>query len=102
MITDSNHALFAKKSGCGVQEEVLKGVYFPDIALAVWNCPFMARPLRIEFLGAVYHISNRGNEKMEEAVERYGYTQREVADYLGMHLSPLSRIMREKKGMLTK
>jgi hypothetical protein len=30
----------------------------------------MARLLRIEFLGAVYHITSRGNEKIEEAVER--------------------------------
>jgi hypothetical protein len=30
----------------------------------------MARLLRIEFPGMVYHISNKGNEKIEEAVER--------------------------------
>ena len=34
------------------------------------------------------------------AVERYGYSQREVADHLGMHFSSISRIMRE--GMLIK
>jgi len=30
----------------------------------------LARPLRIKFPGAVYHITSRGNEKIEEAVER--------------------------------
>jgi hypothetical protein len=32
--------------------------------------PLMTRPLRIEFPGAVYHITSRRNEKIEEAVER--------------------------------
>ena len=52
------------------QEEVVMGVYFPDMALAVWNCPFMARPLRIEFAVAACHITSKRNEKVEEAVER--------------------------------
>jgi hypothetical protein len=30
----------------------------------------MARLLQIEFRGMVYHIPSRGNEKIEEAVER--------------------------------
>jgi hypothetical protein len=28
----------------------------------------------IEFPAAVYHISSRGNERIQDAVERYGYT----------------------------
>jgi hypothetical protein len=32
-------------------------------------CPLLARPLPIEFAGAAYHITSRGNEKIEEAVE---------------------------------
>jgi hypothetical protein len=59
---------------------------------------FMARPLRIEFPGAAYKVTSRGNEKIEEAVERYVYTQREVADHLGVHFSPISRIMHQRKG----
>jgi plasmid maintenance system antidote protein VapI len=39
------------------------------------------------------------NKKIEEAVERYGYAQREVADHLGMHFTSISRIMRERKRM---
>jgi hypothetical protein len=65
-------------------------------------CPLRAWPLPIEHLGVVYHIPSRGNEKIEEAVQRYGYTQWEVADHLGMHFSSISRIMRKRKGMLTK
>ena len=38
----------------------------------------------------------------EEHEERYGYTQREVADHLGMHFSSISKIIRERKEMLRK
>jgi len=40
--------------------------------------------------------------KVGQAVERYGYSQREVADHLGMHFTSISRIIRERNGMLTK
>ena len=36
-------------------------------------CPLRAQPLRIEYPGATYHITSKGNEKIEEAVERCGY-----------------------------
>ncbi len=35
----------------------------------------------------------RRNEKIVEAVEDYGYTQREIADFLGLHFTSISRIM---------
>jgi len=44
----------------------------------------------------------RRNEKVEETVERYGYTQREVADFLGLHFTSVSRIMNQKSKMLIK
>jgi hypothetical protein len=34
--------------------------------------PLRARLLRIEYSGAVYHLTSKENEKIEEAVERYG------------------------------
>ena len=33
----------------------------------------------------------------KEAVERYGYSQKEVADYLGIHYSTVSRMVNEEK-----
>jgi DNA-directed RNA polymerase specialized sigma24 family protein len=36
------------------------------------------------------------DRKITEAVEEYGYAQREVADHLGLHFSTVSRIMRGK------
>ena len=35
------------------------------------------------------------NKKIGEAVENYGYTQREIADHLGLYFTSVSRIMRE-------
>ena len=40
-------------------------------------------------------ISKR-NRKISEAVRRHGYRQREVADYLEMHFTSISRILRER------
>ena len=36
------------------------------------------------------------DKKIEEATERYGYSQKEIADYLGMHYSTISRLMRKE------
>jgi predicted XRE-type DNA-binding protein len=33
--------------------------------------------------------------RVREAVERYGYSQREVAEYLGVHYSSVSRMLRK-------
>lgn len=38
---------------------------------------------------------NERNRKIIEAVERYGYSQREIADFLGIHYTTVSRIMNE-------
>ncbi len=38
------------------------------------------------------------SRKAKEAVERYGYSQKEVADYLGIHYSTVSRMV--NKGIL--
>jgi len=37
------------------------------------------------------------NEKIVEAVQQHGYRQREVADFLGLHFTSISRILRERK-----
>ena len=76
----------------------------------------MARPLRVEFDGALYHVTSRGNAREDifdedgdrkafleilgedarivQAVHRYGYSQREVADFLhrmAADISPVDR-----------
>jgi len=59
---------------------------------------FLNRPsLEQLFIGRVLRNMDKRNEKIEEAFEKYGYTQREVADHLRMHLTSISRVMREKK-----
>ena len=37
------------------------------------------------------------NRKIREAVERYGYTQRQIADHLGLHFTSVSRLMKQNK-----
>jgi len=41
-------------------------------------------------------IAKARDGKIAKAIEAYGYTQREIADYLGMHFTSISRIMRKK------
>jgi putative transposase len=54
------------------------------------------------FTHSIVYIRETRDRKIAEAVKEYGYTQREVADYLGMHFSSVSRIMRGKGGMSRK
>ena len=52
-------------------------------------------------LGALFKEDVRGDkekrdEKIVQAVEAYGYSQKEVADYLEMHYSTISRLVNRK------
>ncbi len=46
-----------------------------------------------------YELSDR-NRKIYEAVFDYGYRQKEIADYLGLHYASISRILKDVVGML--
>ncbi len=64
---------------------------------------FADRPAMDEiFSQDINRDMGRRNEKVVEAVEGYGYTQREVADFLGLHFTSISRIMNKRSKMLTK
>jgi REP-associated tyrosine transposase len=58
---------------------------------------YASRPgLERIFTDKVLHNTERRNKKIGEAVEQYGYTQRAVADHLGLYFTSVSRIMRER------
>ena len=64
---------------------------------------FMNRPpLKDIFIADILKDKRERNEKIIEAVDSCGYTQREVADYLGIHFTSVSRIMRGMERMLKK
>ena len=64
---------------------------------------FMNRPpLKDIFTADTLGDKRERNEKIIKAVDSYGYTQREVADYLGIHFTSVSRIMRGMEKMLKK
>ena len=69
-----------------------------DIAELPKTQRFADRP-RLERLFSENIVQDIGkrNDKIQEAVERYGYRQREVADYLNMHFTSISRILCEKR-----
>lgn len=64
---------------------------------------FVGRPeLGWIFKEEVIRDREKRDKKVEEAVERYGYTQREVADFLGLHFTSVSRILTHGRGMQRK
>jgi len=56
------------------------------------NRPILGKLFEEEVIGD----KRRRDKRIVEAVEGFGYSQREVADHLGMHFSSVSRIMRQK------
>lgn len=54
------------------------------------------------FTEGVLRDRGRRDQKVEEAVERHGYTQRQLADFLGLHFTSVSRIMNQRNKMQKK
>jgi transposase len=54
------------------------------------------------FSGKVVRDRKMRNERVGKAVGEWGYSQREVADYLRLHYSTLSRIMKEREKSINK
>jgi hypothetical protein len=64
---------------------------------------FMNRPpLRDIFRSEVLRDKRKRDKGIGEAVFEHGYTQREVADHLGIHFTSVSRMLRAKDKMQTK
>jgi len=60
----------------------------------------MARPLRIEYPGAVYHVTSRPalsrpNVAMDEAWRTGAYSMAEIAASFGVHYMTVSRAVRK-------
>jgi hypothetical protein len=69
----------------------------PDIAKSQ---RFINRPPLSDILGlGVLRDKRKRNESIRGAVFEHGYTQREVADHLGIHFTSVSRILRTKEEM---
>ncbi len=74
-----------------------------DIADIPKSQRYLDRPkLNDLFTAKVINKQSLRNKMVVDAVNKYGYTQREIAACLGMHFSSISRIMREKGLMSTK
>jgi len=64
---------------------------------------FINRPtIESLFTEEVLRDRRARDERVFEAVEKHGYTQREVADHLRLHFTSVSRIMRTRETMSTK
>jgi putative transposase len=64
---------------------------------------FLSRPeLGKIFPSSILARKGKRDEMIEEAVERYGYTQREVSEFLGLHFTSISRILKQRTEMQRK
>lgn len=50
------------------------------------------------FTEKVLEAKEKRNKRIGEAVEKYGYTQREIADHLGLYFTSVSRLMKQITG----
>lgn len=61
------------------------------------NQRYISRPsLDSLFGGRIRSEKRRRDQKIAEAVEVYGYNQKEVADFLGLHYSTISRLVNQR------
>ena len=59
---------------------------------------YLDRPKLEELLGnSDKKATARDHERVRAAIERHGYSQREVATYLGVHYSTISRLLRRQE-----
>jgi putative transposase len=49
------------------------------------------------FNGSILDDKRKRDRKIAEAIEKYGYTQRAIADHLGVHFTYVSRILRGRE-----
>ena len=48
------------------------------------------------FTDSILRDKHKRDRKIAEAVEKHGYTQRSIADHLGVHFTYVSRILRKR------
>ena len=76
-------------------EDYVRG--YKDIPEIPKSQRYMNRPILEKlFEDEVIGDKKRRDKRIVEAVEGFGYSQKEVADHLGMHFSSINRIMRGK------
>jgi len=75
----------------------LKSTEEEDIKEIPRNQRYINRPgLKELFKASIINKKQERGRKIREAVERHGYSQKEIADYLKMHYSTISRLVNQK------
>lgn len=59
-------------------------------------------PIEVLLTPEIIRDRKKRNEKIKEAVDTYGYKQNEVADYLGLHYTSISRLLGQAKMLKVK
>ena len=79
----------------GMRDPIAGKEHIPEISK---RQRFINRPI-LKNIFTLEGLKSKGtrDERIIEAVEKYGYTQKQIADHLGLHFSSVSRIMRMKE-----
>ncbi|HSB31004.1 MAG TPA: helix-turn-helix transcriptional regulator, partial [Candidatus Sulfobium mesophilum] len=56
---------------------------------------YLERPTLTSLFGTGQETKEERDGRIIEAVRRHGYSQKEIADHLGLHYTTISRIMHE-------
>ncbi|OGP52063.1 MAG: addiction module toxin RelE [Deltaproteobacteria bacterium RBG_13_43_22] len=82
----------------GMRSHIAGKEHIPEISK---RQRFINRPILTKiFTTEVLQSKEARDERIIEAVERYGYSQKQIADHLGLHFASISRIIRKKETML--
>jgi hypothetical protein len=71
----------------------VKRYLYPDIQQ---KAPEDRSSLEKIFKESIFNDRAKRDRRIREAVEKFGYTQRAVADHLGLHFTYVSRILNER------
>lgn len=75
----------------------MKSTEKEDIKEIPRNQRYINRPgLKELFKASIINKKQERDRKIREAVERHSYSQKEIADYLKMHYSTISRLVNQK------
>ena len=84
----------------GMRDHITGKEHIPEISK---RQRFINRPI-LENIFTTKVLQSKGarDERIIKAVEKYGYSQKQIADHLGLHFASVSRIIRMKEAMLRK
>jgi hypothetical protein len=81
-------------------QPLFHAIYFINVTKSACNHPGLAIMSGYPVIcatGSILAEKRKRDRKIAEAIEKYGYTQRSIADHLGVHFTYISRILQGRE-----